>query len=230
MDDQTKIDIARLKPEEFDTSRTPDRLIRFERDPSTGPTEMSRLSELLAYGSGIPEQYSLFGDQSKPLRFGVKRHHAHRLHTDFRLEAFGQLLSWASYKRPSLDPRKVIELREMGDHDPRYMKVERRIPDGSYGAGPMVVWDYGTYRPLHLGNVSHEQAVVYALQQGRLDFWLEGVRLKGGFRLEITHRGWQLSKLDDEHATVEPFEWDDYSVLSGKSLDDIEAEYRGRLR
>jgi DNA ligase D-like protein (predicted 3'-phosphoesterase) len=225
-----QIDMARPMPEDCDVNRDPVRLIRLERDPTVSPTEMSRPSQLLSFGSGVPEQYSLFDEHAKPLRYVVKRHRASKLHTDFRLKAFGHLLSWASYKRPSLQPSRSIQLREMPDHDPRYMKVERRIPDGAYGAGPTVVWDYGTYRPIHPGNVSQEQAVVDALQKGRLDFWLEGVRLKGGFCLELSHRGWQLTKLDDEHATTEPFEWDDYSVLSGKTLDDIEAEYRRRLK
>ncbi|CAN5724464.1 hypothetical protein BH11ARM2_BH11ARM2_22670 [soil metagenome] len=72
----------------------------------------------------------------------------------------------------------------------------------------------------------YDWAVVEALQKGRLNFWFKGVRLTGGFRLELGAGNWQLFKLEDEHATIEPFVWDDISVLSGKSQHDIEAEYQ----
>ena len=185
------------------------------------PAEMRRSSDLLAFGSGIPEQYPLFEELAKPLRFVIKRHRASKQHTDIRLEAFGEFLSWASYRRPDLDPRRSIELREMGDHDPRYAESERRIPDGAYGAGPMIVWDYGTYRPLVRTERSEEQSVVSALQRGRLDFWMDGERLKGGFRLDLTRKGWTLTKLADEFAAIRSDPWDDLSIITGRSLDDV---------
>lgn len=213
-----------------DAYRDPVRQIRLEIDPLVAPSEMTRASRLLAFGPGVPEQYTFLNEGSQPLEFAIKRHRATRLHTDIRLQAFGHLISWASYERPSLNPRKWIDLREMPDHDPRYLRSERRIPDGSYGAGPMLVWDYGTYRPIVSQGVSDEQAVVVGLQQGGLDLWFEGKRINGGFRMEKRLRGWRLRKLADEHARIEPDEWDDRSVLSGRSLDHIEREYQDSLR
>lgn len=191
---------------------------------------LSRPSLLLATGMAAPPQPGLFSLPVLPLRFVVKRHRASKLHTDLRIEAAGTLLSWAFYPLPSLDPAKIIHAREVGDHQIDYAMSERRIPDGSYGAGPVIVWDYGTYRPLAPFDGNEDRAVVEALQGGLLDFWVEGVNLKGGFRLELTPKGWRLTKLEDEFAAVERVRWEDRSVLTGRSLDDVEREYWDELR
>ena len=206
--------------------RDPVRRIRLEIDPLVAPSEMTRPSDLLAFGPEVPIQYLLPMKDPKELQFVIKRHRATRLHTDFRLRAFDRLLSWASYDKPSLDPQKAIFLREMGDHDPKYMRSERRIPDGSYGAGPMIVWDCGTYRPLHCDPLSSEQTVVEMLQKGRLDFWLDGTRIKGEYRLEQSRFGWSLRRLDDGPGAVDLAEYGDSSCLSGRTLDHIEREYQ----
>ncbi len=93
----------------------------------------------------------------------------------------------------------------------------------------MVVWDYGTYRPLVRTHWNDEQTVVDSLQQGCLDFWVEGIKLNGGFRLETSRKGWTFAKLPDAFAVIDPEPWDDRSVLTGRNLDDIEREYQAGL-
>ncbi len=53
------------------------------------------------------------------------------------------------------------------------------IPEGQYGAGPMSVWDHGTWEP---DGDPHA-----ALAKGHLRFRLEGERLQGHWSLVHTH-------------------------------------------
>lgn len=186
-------------------------------------------SFLLAAGLALPEQYQLFEDLQSPLRFAIRRHRATRLHTDYRFEVGKELLSWASYTRPTLDPGSVNELREMCEHKARYLESERRIPDGDPGAGATMVWDFGPYWPMNVrGSSAHR--VVEELRRGRLDVWLEGKRLRGGFRFELMGRGWRFTKLHDEYAISGSKPEPDVSVVSGRTLAEIEAEYQAQQR
>lgn len=191
---------------------------------------LTRPSQLLAAGLPFPEQPALFETAHAPLCFAIKRHRATNLHTDYRLEVGETLFSLVSWGHPSFDPARPVALREMSDHDPAYMLSERRIPDGKYGAGPMVVWDFGTYLPTPPFDGSPSQAVLESLLAGGLELQFEGRRMRGAFRLEIADRGWRLAKLADEFATAERIEWDDRSIVTGRSLDDLERVYRASLR
>jgi bifunctional non-homologous end joining protein LigD len=125
-------------------------------------------------------------------RFVVHEHDSSHLHYDFRIELEGVLRSWVIPKGPSMNPseRRLAILVE--DHPLEYVDFEGIIPQGSYGAGEVVVWDTGHYELL-------EQA------QGSLRFILEGQKLKGAFALTLLKgRGkgneWLLIKKKDEYA------------------------------
>ncbi len=134
-------------------------------------------------------------------RFVVHEHRASRLHYDFRLEIGGALKSWAVPKGPSLDPAQKRLAVMVPDHDLSYIDFEGIIPEGSYGAGPVVVWDTGDFIPLDTEDPAK------AIEAGKLAFELKGKKLKGAFALarmkglpKSTGKEWLLMKKKDAHA------------------------------
>jgi len=155
----------------------------------------------------------------KPV-FVVQRHHARRLHYDFRLKLGGTLKSWAIPKGPSLDPAVKRLAVHVEDHPMDYGSFEGNIPAGEYGGGSVMVWDRGTYEVLG-GDPADAQ-----YRRGDFKFRLHGEKLRGEFVLVRTKgRGdnqWLLIKKRDAEA-VTGWDAEEYSrsALSGRSQEEI---------
>ena len=156
----------------------------------------------------------------------MQKHAARRLHYDLRLEIGDALASWAVTRGPSLVPGEKRLAVHVEDHPLDYADFEGEIPKGEYGGGEVIVWDRGRWEP--------EGDPARGLQQGRLDFTLEGAKLKGRWHLVrmAGKRGekrenWLLIKGSDAEARGEAdpdiLEEAPESVISGRTVEDIAA-------
>jgi len=162
--------------------------------------------------------------------FVVHQHDATRMHWDLRLEIDGVLCSWAVPKEPSLDPEDKRLAVKVENHPLEYVHFEAVIPAGNYGAGPMICWDRGLFRPL----IDPAQGLI----DGEIKFELWGYKLCGAFTLVHTGKGtrgkfsgrgsnhWLLIKKRDpsaEQFLARGKPLSDASVLSGLTIDELDA-------
>lgn len=157
--------------------------------------------------------------------FVIQKHDASTLHYDLRLEVDGVLKSWAVPKGPSTDPSEKRLAVPTEDHPLGYADFEGVIPEGQYGAGTVLVWDYGPYHNLRAEKEDDGATMPEALEEGKVEVWLKGEKLRGGYALIRMRDGerWLLIKMDDDEADARrnPVSTEPDSVLSGHSLDDI---------
>jgi DNA ligase D-like protein (predicted 3'-phosphoesterase) len=157
-------------------------------------------------------------------RFVIQQHDATSMHYDFRLEVEGAFRSWAVPKGPSTDPRDKRLAMAVEDHALSWGDFEGVIEEGQYGAGPVIVWDRGSYQNLR------EEPMADSLAAGRASFWLEGHKLRGGWSLRRTDgRRWLLMKRGDEEADARrrPTSTQRESVVSGRTIDELRGGQAG---
>jgi DNA ligase D-like protein (predicted 3'-phosphoesterase) len=174
-----------------------------------------------------PEPSGSLKRSSKKPVFVIQKHDARNLHYDFRIEVNGVLKSWAVPKGPSTDPKEKRLAIPTEDHPLSYADFEGSIPEGEYGAGTVIVWDSGYYRNVREEKKNDKASMEKALEEGRVEVWLEGKKLKGGYALIRTGKGdytrWLLIKMDDEEADARrnPLSTEPKSVLSGKTIEEM---------
>ncbi|MBI5061780.1 MAG: hypothetical protein HZB67_05715 [Candidatus Aenigmarchaeota archaeon] len=115
-------------------------------------------------------------------RFVVHLHKATHLHYDFRLELDGVLKSWAVPKGlPATSGIKRLAI-SVDDHPLSYINFHGTIPEGSYGAGTVKIWDKGNYE-------------MTDRKKDKIVFSLKGRKLKGSYVLLRTNgKNWLLFK------------------------------------
>nr|WP_068891936.1 DNA ligase D [Pedobacter panaciterrae] len=166
--------------------------------------------------------------ENDKLQFVIQKHDASHLHYDFRLEMDGVLKSWAVPKGPSTDPKTKRLAMMVEDHPFDYKDFEGIIPKGEYGGGTVIVWDEGSYEPIEKisGKKAQEKHLLTQLHSGSLKIILHGKKLKGEFALVKTHgmgeNGWLLIKHRDEYADTNDITKKDKSVLSEKTIEQME--------
>ena len=172
-------------------------------------------------------------------RFVIQRHRATRLHYDFRLEIEGVLVSWAVPKGPTLDSSIRRMAVHVEDHPIEYFDFEGVIPSKQYGAGDVIVWDWGTWEP-EAPTLDPRRAI----EDGELKFVLHGQKVNGRFTIVRTSgrrrkgddpaarafeddegQQWLLIKKRDE-AYVAGWDAEDHpqSVKTGRTNDDVKAD------
>ena len=162
--------------------------------------------------------------------FVIQKHDATRLHYDLRLEMDGVMKSWAVTRGPSLVPTEKRLAVHVEDHPLEYNAFEGTIPKGEYGGGTVIIWDRGTWTPVH------DPEKGYA--KGHLEFELKGEKLSGHWHLVKMHgkpgekrENWLLIKGEDDAART-PDQPDilkerPESVKTGRDIKDVAGEAPG---
>jgi DNA ligase D-like protein (predicted 3'-phosphoesterase) len=136
------------------------------------------------------------------------------------------LASWAVPKGPTLAPSVRRQAIHVEDHPLEYYDFEGVIPQGEYGGGDVIVWDWGQWIPAKGADPAQ------AIDEGELHFDLDGEKLHGRFVLIRPHRSprsgskeaWLLLHKDDDAAVAG---WDPealpLSVKSGRTNEQVAA-------
>ena len=157
----------------------------------------------------------------------IQKHQARQLHYDLRLEKDGVLKSWAVPKGPSLDTGQKRLAVRTEDHPLEYGDFEGTVPQGEYGAGTVMVWDFGSVE-YDAGQSETAEAVD---SRRPFAFTLNGCKLTGRWRLvpfntrDKKKRNWLLIKSRDDAADSETdiLEARPDSAKTGRSLEEIAA-------
>jgi DNA ligase D-like protein (predicted 3'-phosphoesterase) len=161
-------------------------------------------------------------------RFAFQKHSATSEHYDLRLEVDGVLASWAVPKGPSLDPRDKRLAMRTEDHPLEYLEWEGVIPEGEYGAGPMIVWDRGVFQNISETRRGEPMDLPTAIEKGDVKLFMLGEKIKGAYALVRTgppseREKWLLIKKRDEGADARrrPTSSQPESVLSGRTIEQV---------
>jgi bifunctional non-homologous end joining protein LigD len=166
------------------------------------------------------------------LLFVIQKHDASSLHYDLRLEMESVLKSWAVPKGPSLNPADKRLAMMVEDHPFDYKDFEGIIPEGNYGAGTVIVWDEGTYKPMDTDGLTkkeQEKILLQQLRKGDVKITFNGSKIKGSFALvrigkDDDGNSWLLIKKNDKFSKEIDITKKDKSIKTGKTLVQVAKE------
>jgi len=123
--------------------------------------------------------------------FVIHQHFARKHHFDLRLEMDGVLKSWAIPKEIPLKQGEKRLAVEVEDHPVEYADFEGEIPEGSYGAGKVSIWDKGYF-------------ILLKKDEKAIEFDMRGEKIRGTyvlllFRKENGKKNWLLFKKHEEN-------------------------------
>lgn len=156
--------------------QTRDRLTKYRsmRDPSKTPEPVPSGKPTTGQGN----------------TFVIQEHHARRLHYDFRLERDGVLVSWAVPKNLPDTPAVNHLAVHTEDHPLEYASFEGTIPKGEYGAGKVIIWDFGTYEAEKFRDSDEKGEVIVTLH---------GKRISGRYALiQTSGDQWLAHRMKDQ--------------------------------
>ena len=162
-----------------------------------------------------PEPPAAVKKNGKQEIFVIQKHDASRLHYDFRLGMNGVLKSWAVPKGPPYVKAERRLAMHVEDHPMSYKDFEGTIAPGNYGAGTVMVWDFGTY-----------ELMDGSMEQGKLHVRLHGKKLEGewiivkGRNMEGSGEPWFLIKGGEPMKPLSAKE-DDKSAVTGRTMEQV---------
>ena len=125
------------------------------------------------------------------------------------------------------------------DHPLEYLEWEGVIEEGSYGAGPMIVWDRGVFQNISETRKGEPMELDEAIEKGDVKIFMLGEKIKGAYALVRTgpspervapdgapshqREQWLLIKKRDEGADArrKPTSTQPKSVLSGRTIEQV---------
>jgi DNA ligase D-like protein (predicted 3'-phosphoesterase) len=161
-------------------------------------------------------------------RFVIQQHDATRMHYDFRLQIGRVFKSWAVPKGLSTNPTVKRLAVATPDHPLSWGSFEGVIPEGEYGAGPVLLWDRGTFRNIRTDAKGKLIPLSRCYKEGHLLVWLDGEKMRGGYaiiRFGKTGNQWLVIKQRDTEASARrnPVRTQTKSVKSGKTIRQLRA-------
>jgi len=170
------------------------------------------------------ENKSIQLSSGQPL-FVVHKHEAFHLHYDLRLEIGGALTSWAIPKGITLGKESEKRLAVLvEDHAIDYATFEGVIPEGHYGSGTVMAWDFGT-----LSNFRKGVSLKKSLREGKIEIKFNGKKLNGVYALIRTNmsgnnKNWLFFRMKkgNESTTAEPPQIsENLSAISERTIEEI---------
>lgn len=150
----------------------------------------------------------------KKLKFVIQHHIARKDHYDLRLEYQGVYISFAVPKGLSFHPEEKRLAIHVEDHPLSYGNFEGTIPKGEYGAGTVMLFDRGYWKPYKDSKID--------FKKGPVKFTLEGERMKGSWALiHFKKDNWLLIKEKDEYVNKNNINRYKTSIKTGRTMEEI---------